>query len=308
MRNILKLLLIIALFVFSANADYPSYTSYDISLNFEVTESAMDQFIRLQLFPAPVGTYTDGSNSYSYSISIFQPDIEVASGSVTFSSAIIASVTLLGNTVSYTYPISVPVSIPTDSISVNDIKGFLEDIPDEINNISTGPQWLKNIIIDAYEDLELSLYPEQFLEDINDQIPDDLDIVIEDIEFSWTALTEKLQITVSVPCSSRAPFVEKVNSWDESSTQYKIQFRSNVFLRILNIEMYNSSLGQNVANGSTAMTIPAPTNGNDVGATVTVTLNANSGYYFNSGNYIIRVVFGNDYGWFSNSWSCTILN
>jgi len=47
MRNILKLMLIISLFVFSANADYPSYTSYDISLNFEVTESAMDQYIKM---------------------------------------------------------------------------------------------------------------------------------------------------------------------------------------------------------------------------------------------------------------------
>lgn len=306
MRNILKLMLTISLFVFSASADYPSYTSYDISLNFEVTESAMDQFIRLQLFPEPVGTYTDGSNSYSYSISIFQPDIEVASGSVTFSSAIIASVTLLGNTVSYTYPISVPVSIPTGSISVNDIKGFLEDIPDEINNISVGPQWLKNIIIDAYEDLELSLYPEQFLEDINDQLPDDLDIVIDDIEFSWTALSEKLRITVSVPCSSREPFVILNYVTYLNTSTVNVSLSSNVNLRVLNYEIILSNT-QQVAHGSLTYTIPAPTNGNEVG-TVIFPISSDSGKSFASGEYVLYIIVGNDFGWMRKYYSFQIVN
>jgi len=308
MKNINKILIIVFISVIYLRADYPEYNDYDISLYFEVTETAIDQFVKTQVFPHPVGTYTDGNDQYSYSISLIQPGVTITTGTVTFSSAIIGSVTLLGNTVKYTYPVTVPIDIPAEDITVNEINGFLENIPTAINNIPTGPQWLKNIIITAYTDLEISLYPDQFMEEINAQIPDDLDININDIEFGWEALEGKLQFHVTVPCESRGPFVELVNCWFSTNKLHVyFQFRSNVKLRILNYELYYS--GYRTAHGSSSLIIPAPTEGQQVGETITLTFNKDDSEMFPSGTlYEFSIVFGTDQGWFEKNYPTFTIN
>jgi len=49
MKNINKILIIVFISVIYLRADYPEYSDYDIGLNFEVTETAMDQIFWTQV-------------------------------------------------------------------------------------------------------------------------------------------------------------------------------------------------------------------------------------------------------------------
>lgn len=307
MKNILKIQIVLLVSFMFLFAQYPAYNEHNISLYFEVTESAINQFLKTQVFPQPEGTYQDGGNLYNYKITLIQPEIEIGEGEIIFNSEIIGKVTLLGNTIRYYYPIEVTVSIPSGSISIYGISGMIQGIPNAINSIPTGPQWLKNLIINAYNNLEITFYPDKFIEDINTQIPDGLDININDFDFGWEALEGKVQFSITVPCESRAPFVQIVSVTDIDESRVVVQLRSNVFLRILNVEMFNRTRGQQVASLSTTATIPAPNNGEDVGDIVSLTIAANSGMTFASGTYDLRIVFGNEFGWFKNESLFTIL-
>lgn len=307
----MKIILNAVLFIlFSINLIFaadPAYSNYDIDLSLTITEAALDQFIRIQAFPEPEGTHTSGSDTYSYSVSVIQPDIDLTPGTVTFNSAINASVTLAGTTVKYSYPVSVSVSIPSGSVSVNGIIGFLEDIPAEINNSGIGPQWLRNIIVNAYKDLELSLYPKKLMDEINAQIPDDLDIVINDLQISWQVTNGSFDMTVTVPSSSRAPFVKLKNlSLSSGADNLRCTLQSNVKLRIIAFDVYNS-LGSPVAHGQSNLIIPAPAIGEEYGE-ITLSVSSDNGSNFTSQYYIVSVILGNGYTYFVKNFPKSFAN
>jgi len=176
-KFILPLLLLI--FMLSIAYATEEYSAYTIETYFEITEISINQFIRTYVFPNPVGTYSDGGTVYSYNIVITQPEIVLNNGQIRFKSIIYGTVSVLNNEYKYKYPIDVGIRIPDGGVSISGIIGFLEGIPDAINSIGAGPQWLKDKIIDAYNNLELSLYPMGLLDEINELFPDELDIKLQ---------------------------------------------------------------------------------------------------------------------------------
>jgi len=128
-------------------------------MSFEISEVAMSTFIQTQVFPQPEGTY--GTDSYKIRISA--PRVELHSGSITFKATITGYVTAGSVTIPYAYTVSNSISIPTIDLSIQGIIGVLQGIPDQINSQS-GPQWLKDIIINAYTNLNLTVYPQRILD------------------------------------------------------------------------------------------------------------------------------------------------
>ncbi len=137
----------------------PDYRAHEIEMSFEISEVAMSTFIQTQVFPQPEGTY--GTDSYKIRISA--PRVELHSGSITFKATITGYVTAGSVTIPYAYTVSNSISIPTIDLSIQGIIGVLQGIPDQINSQS-GPQWLKDIIINAYTNLNLTVYPQRILD------------------------------------------------------------------------------------------------------------------------------------------------
>jgi hypothetical protein len=181
---------------------------------------------------------------------------------------------------------------------VNEIKGFLENIPTVINNIPTGPQWLKDIIIGAYEDLEISVYPDQFMESINATIPDEYDITIDDLEFGWEALSEKIRFNVTVPTHAREKFVwMKWIVYDEYPYhEFRFKFYSNVDLDILGYNLWYdvySEYGE-VTNPGVSLTP------NTWSGQIVVEDNTS---HIEAGTYRLFIYFGSSYGWIGVSYN-----
>ena len=290
--------LFIALMAMSAGIHAQGdYTHYDISVDFEVTESAIDQYLKNQVFPQPEGTYEDGEY---YTVTLLQPDIEITENSITFNSEIIATVTISGNTNRYIYPISVPVSIPAGNLTITEISGYLQNIPTAINNLY-GPQWIKNIIIDAYAQLNLHLYPNQFIEEINAQIPTDLDIIINDFDFEPVVSEEVLQIIVTVPVDTKARYAEGQWFIRTHDNEFGFHFRSNVQLNIVGYSFVNTMNGAHWENENVGITL-TPNEWSDW-----IIVQPGDEDDFVEGVYKIKVFFETEYGWFAmvytlNTW------
>lgn len=295
----LKLLFIV--FILNCSVFSEDYTDYNIKLYFELPEESIDQFIKTQVFPRPEGNY----ESQYYRVTLIQPDIEITSETITFYSQIITKVTIGSETIRYVYDIEVPVSIPAENISINEISGILQGIPDAINS-QYGPQWLKNIIITAYNDLELDIYPQQFLNEINTQIPEDFDLEINDIGFGWEAVDGKLIFTLFVPIHARGPFVLCYNNenWRWFSTdamQANFKFVSNVELYVIYYRFVDP-LGTSICTESD-LVIPAPIGDNDTGDPEILTVNSETGTPFPAGWHYLYIIFGTNYGWMQKTFS-----
>ncbi|RKY50301.1 MAG: hypothetical protein DRP92_08015 [Candidatus Neomarinimicrobiota bacterium] len=291
--TLLFLMLIFLLLIAYGEEEYRVYT---IETYFDITELSINQFIRTYIFPNPVGTYSEGGNVYSYNIVLTQPEIVLSDGQVRFRSVIYGSVSVLDKEYKYRYPINVRVGIPDGSISISGIVGFLEGIPEAINSIEVGPQWLKDRVIEAYDNLELSLYPVELLEEINRAFPDELDISIEDIGFGWQVLEGKIRVIVSVNSKSRGPIIKVVNRGEMDSETLFITIKSNVRLKAVLKGLYYFDTATQRASGPINIDIPPPEDGEEYGDEVTIKFYNPEGYP--SGSYRFMLLFVNRYYWF----------
>lgn len=256
--------------------------NYTVSLYFEQPEEALNTLFRTQAFPHPVGDH----NGAAYDIYLWDPVIDIKPGTVSFLFTIHADLIVSGNPQHYTYAFDIPLAIPSGELSVSGIIAFLEGIPAQINSMD-GPQWVKDIIIAEYEGLELTVYPNSLLEDANASIPGFIDVEVTDISFSWEALTDLLQYTLSVDITANTPLI--TGQWQEDGSYYLFRFHPNVETQVLFIGVYN-------VHG----------NGEDSDPDMLLTPNVWSdpirisfGNVIASANYRCKVLFGSPYGWFA---------
>lgn len=132
----------------------------------------------------------------------------------------------------FVWIVSPSVRIPDISISTQKVIGFLEDIPNLIEE-QEGPQFLKDIIIEAFEDLALEMYPKKLLEESNDLIPEFLDIEIKDIEFAFEVALKQLRLTVTIVSE-----VEAGRFWIVGNQNNGFTVHSTIETSIIDIEVY----------------------------------------------------------------------
>lgn len=149
--------------------------TFNITFEFNQSEAALNTLFRAHVFPHPIGVYGDND----YNIYLWEPSVNIESNSVIFNFTVFADITIGSETIQYIFPFSLPLEIPTGELSIQGLITQLEGIPDVINALN-GPQWVKDIIITEYEDLELLLYPNSLLEAANENIPENWDININD--------------------------------------------------------------------------------------------------------------------------------
>ncbi len=181
--------------------------SFTVNLSFEQPEDALNTLLSTQVFPNPVGQY----NGDDYNIYLWYPTVDIESGSVTFTCTIFADLVIGGVDFQYSYPLSFSLTFPSVDVSTSDITALITGISSQISSMD-GPQWVKDIIINTYEGLELTAYPDYLLDVSSDLIPDYLDIEITNIGFSYVANTDVLVFTlyftmdsepISIQCYTR---------------------------------------------------------------------------------------------------------
>lgn len=291
-HKILMILFSLSLFAYGD----PGYTSHDIEMSFEISEAAMSTFIQTQVFPQPEGTY--GTDYYK--VRITAPRVELHPESIVFKATITGYVTVGSTTIPYDYAIDNSITIPTIDLSLQGIIGTLQGIPDQINN-QDGPQWLKDIIIAAYNNLNLTVYPQRILDQINQPIPDAIDINVNDITCGFEIVEDAMQISITVKILERAPYNDGRWFINEFEGDIGFQFRSNVRIDILKYAVYSQNRGEVVVDVNNPGITLQPGQWSN-------TIQVSDGSEIDDDDYyIIKVVFGSDFGWYGISYRINLM-
>ncbi|NQV29345.1 MAG: hypothetical protein HQ508_00525, partial [Candidatus Marinimicrobia bacterium] len=196
-----------------------------VSIEFQVTEDALNSGIRTQVFPRPVGVYS-GEN---YLVQLEIPTFSAGDNSVSFSFDITGTYTDANVPISFSYTIVEPDIEFHGSVSTLGVIATLEGISTEINSWSI-PAWLKTIVIAAYEGLDLEVYPMTVIEISNDAVPDYYAIDVVDIPvITWDSDPGVVKFTLGAEFEYEEPTV--ICQWrreTSNSTDYQFRFMSNV--------------------------------------------------------------------------------
>lgn len=207
---------------------------YSVSLYFEQSESALTSLFRAEVFPHPIGNH-DGDN---YDIYLWEPVIDIEPGVVNFIFTINADVVINGNSYTYQYPFTVPLTVPSVNISVSGVATILNSISDQIDSME-GPQWVKDIIINEYEGLSITTLPDQILDDASSSIPDGIDVGVVDFACSFDVIQGKLQYTITLSYDVNSPWFE--GWYNEYTDQISFRFKSNVSREIKYFKIYDGA-------------------------------------------------------------------
>jgi len=179
-----------------------------VSIEFQVTEDALNSGIRTQVFPRPVGVYS-GEN---YLVQLEIPTFSAGDNSVSFSFDITGTYTDANVPISFSYTIVEPDIEFHGSVSTLGVIATLEGISTEINSWSI-PAWLKTIVIAAYEGLDLEVYPMTVIEISNDAVPDYYAIDVVDIPvITWDSDPGVVKFTLGAEFEYEEPVSRQSNS------------------------------------------------------------------------------------------------
>jgi|GEM_PF-5730163 len=209
--------------------------NYTTTLYFEQTESALNALLKTQVFPHPEGVHYGDQ----FDIYIWDQSINLEPGVAHFSCTVHADLVIDGEQTTYEYPLNLTLNIPSVNLSLNGITTFLEGIPQQIQNLP-GPQWVKDKIVDAYENLQLTMYPNKVIDNANASIPDELDITVNDFGLSTPDIQQdKIVWSINSNYDVNDP---NITGWfkETSDHQKLFKFHSNVHRKIIKIKVYRS--------------------------------------------------------------------
>lgn len=155
--------------------------------------------------------------------------------------------------------------------------------------------WVKTIIIDAYEDLELEAYPKAVLVAVNNEIPDYYAVEILDVPvLSWEAVTDTVRFTlgmvIQVDPQSFTCQWRKINN----GTVFQFRFVGNVRASIYAAAVYTIMGTMLVSDASPDIEIEPDT--------WSPVLSLNYGRTIPYQQYSAQFVLGSDHSWKILNW------
>lgn len=85
------------------------------------------------------------------------------------------------------------------SASLIDIRAFLENFPTYVNTyLSNAPQWLRDVNIQHYQNLQPTMYPGKVLDYVESYVPEFLAIEVTNISDTTQSLQGTLSISITV--------------------------------------------------------------------------------------------------------------
>jgi len=167
----------------------------NITCTFEIDESAANAFIGIKYSSGKIPHDFSGSvGGYTYHLLLGQPIVEFLPNFMRIRATLDAQ-TNIGN---FHWEITPSIYI-NYSASLIDIKAFLENFPAYVNTyLSNAPQWLRDVIIQHYQNLQLTMYPGKVLDYVESYVPEFFAIEVTNISGTTQSLQGTLSISITV--------------------------------------------------------------------------------------------------------------
>jgi len=271
-----------------------SATERTITSYFEVEEYAVNRIIAQEYDPGSF-EYSGTVGSYTYHLMMGQPEVNFEQNQMNMQATLTAE-TNVGN---YSWTISPSIYV-NYSISISQVIALLESFPAYVNTyLANAPQWLRDVIISHYEDLELTVYPAKVLDYTESMVPDYIAFSVKDVTVSVQSLPEVLQIGLGIVVEGTpASFTV------ETRNQTKLRISSNVETTVKKVQIYATQAGE-IWSNSNSVTIPQ--NGSytysfpDLGVANTQGGRTIRIYFENPYNQLVRI-YDCYYLWHNNEW------
>jgi hypothetical protein len=243
------------------------------TISVELTESAVNRFLASRSYSS-IDTVASGNR---VRLSITTPQITLSNSTIGVSFTINANV---GNQ-SFSFPVNPSIQIPNNAISVRDVSAFFQNFPSYINSNSSIPNWLKPVIITAYQNTELPLYPGRLIMAQNNLVPANMSLSISSIEVSGAVSNGKLRLNASVTARGIPPDIRfrfQGVTFQGGGEGIRYKFWSNVSTIVRHIKIYLIDGTLAAESEFPIMNIPIPKNGESSVNTAELPVSANRIY------------------------------
>lgn len=279
-----------------------------ISINVEITQTAVNRFIAGQAFPAP--SVSVGGTTYTLTIARPEsgefPTVTFANGSTTLQFTLKA--TTQSGTTAYSIPVSLSIAVPTGTLSTSNVTAFLQGFNTFIDAQNL-PQEIKNAAKAAYNNLGLTMYPTALLSNANGFAPSGYDIIVNNIGLSSQGTNNgKLTLGIQVKATGNAPdFIGErrgytVNVNGSPARRCQLRFNSNIATTVKEL-LVAQDVGGQVLFNSTSLNVPVPKGGFSNAASID--------FFGVSGGTVIcrvKVLFLSDFGQYSIEYTFNMTN
>lgn len=204
------------------------YAQRPVTMEFDLYQNAANNIIATEgSFPI---SYSGTLNGNNYEFELEQPSVE-------FTQNVMKMIAVLKiNTTPTGYlELEIRPSIKVDySLSVDNILAFLKDFPNYINSsFPQLPQWVRNLIIEKYQALQLEIYPAKVLDYAESFTPGYLAIEVSNIIFAVNALPGKLRISISFEVTGIPPHYQCY-----TFNKTKVKIKSNVAVNVKKLTVF----------------------------------------------------------------------
>ena len=192
----------VALFIsipptFAVDCNNPVSGDYVVGTSVEITDAVVNRFLGRQYtsagFPRTLSGSTQGID---YHVMLDLPTIQFGYQSIGLHMAFEATASIGGViTQTFSFEIEPTVNLNNCGISTSMVTAFLTNIPAKIQAENL-PDWLETVLISAYQDLELELYPAQLLDQVEPDWFRQRALNITDLGVTWRVWQDTLELKV----------------------------------------------------------------------------------------------------------------
>ncbi len=147
---------------------------HSFSMNFELTSTMINRALNQEYTSLGLGSVYQGSVPAalvsSYSLNLSLPHILLDQNSLRVVMGFSCNAVVSGQTVSYSFSVSPDLTISPSVITSSQVTAALLNLPDKLNtdpNLSSIPAWVKTLVTQYYNSLQLWMYPSKLIAEAN---------------------------------------------------------------------------------------------------------------------------------------------
>lgn len=272
--------------------------NYPVTTTFEVSETAINRFIQNQYSVNSIPqTVTVSIGGIAYTLTLDLPTIILQQDIIKMHMAI--GINPGNNSVA----IEPSLNISSWNISLTSISSTFSNLASVVNALSIDAN-SKTAIINAYSPLVISLYPSNFLSQINTSAFSQEGLKLLEPTLTFTINPGSLQFVITIPIQSEPPsFRVELNGFVGDDF---VAFYSNIQAVVKEVTIVAMGSGVLIYHGYPNVTIPKyQSMAIDIGD---VGIQGNPGNPLSSDRCIIRARFQSDYTWFTREYSQVYVN
>lgn len=268
-------------------------TNQTISTTVEVTQTAINRFLQNQYNLNQIPNSVSGTISgVSYTLNLDLPEILLLQDAIELHMSL-HIVSSIGN---FDVTIEPTVNYPSWSISLTEVKSTLANFSTVVNALSLDSR-LKTAIINAYNSLQLMMYPSKLISQVNTSLFSRQSIRFIDASLQSSATPGILRFVITVTLSSAEP-----TFWvglDGYVGDDYIDFKTNLDVNVKEVIVVSFDGTVVMYHGYPDVTCPKD-------QTVSIDM---GDLGIGTGNfYIVKARFANDDTWFSREYPLVYVN